>query len=176
MKPQHFSWTASLGIITALMLGCVRGAVTQQSSNPVASPVAESPVAVSPATETAQASNSTVLSSGSFVSGEHSTEGTVRIKMVNGKRVLELDSTFRTSSMGPDLVVALHRSEDVISITQPPAYAIQKGDYVVLAPLQNFTGAQTYEIPNSVVLENFKSAIIWCRRFNATFGAATLKA
>lgn len=175
MKSYHFSWTASLGIITALMLGCAQESVTQQSPSPVTSPVAESPVAVSPATETAQASNSAVLSSGSFVSGEHPTQGAVRIKTENGKRVLELDSTFQTSSMGPDLVIALHRSEDVIGVTQPPAYAIQEGDYVVLAPLRNFTGAQTYEIPNSVVLENFKSAVIWCRRFNATFGAATLK-
>lgn len=111
---------------------------------------------------------------GKFVSGEHATQGTARIVTQNGKSTLELDSSFKTSEMGPDLVVILHRSDNVLGSTKPPAYALKAGDYVVLAPLKKFSGAQTYSIPNSVNLANYKSAVIWCRKFNATFGVAKL--
>ncbi|HEY9646457.1 MAG TPA: DM13 domain-containing protein, partial [Chroococcidiopsis sp.] len=76
---------------------------------------------------------------------------------------------------GPDLVVILHRLPDVLGSTEPPAYAIQEGDYVVLAPLQSFRGAQRYTVPADIDLSNYASVAIWCRRFNATFGAAVLQ-
>ena len=92
-----------------------------------------------------------------------------------GPCLLELDSAFATSTSGPDLVVILHRSSDVIGSTVPPAYPIEEGDYIFLAPLKSYTGAQTYVIPEEIELAEFKSAAIWCRKFNATFGAATLQ-
>lgn len=98
-----------------------------------------------------------------------------RITNKNGKSVLNLEQSFKTSEMGPDLVVILHRSENVIGSTKPPSYPLKKGDYIVLAPLKKFSGAQTYTIPNNIKLANYKSVVIWCRKFNATFGAATLK-
>ncbi|MGG6263673.1 DM13 domain-containing protein [Leptolyngbya sp. AN03gr2] len=45
----------------------------------------------------------------------------------------------------------------------------------IYTQFKQFNGAQTYEIPADVNLNDYKSAAIWCRRFNATFGAATLK-
>ena len=63
---------------------------------------------------------------------------------------------------------------DVIGSTKPPAYPITEGEYVVLASLQEYSGAQSYEIPENINLEEFQSAAIWCRKFNATFGAAKL--
>ncbi|GAB1544438.1 hypothetical protein NUACC21_71140 [Scytonema sp. NUACC21] len=119
--------------------------------------------------------NATAISSGTFVSGEHTTQGTVRITNKDGKSVLELDRAFKTSEMGPDLVVILHRSENVIGSTKPPAYPLNKGDYIVIAPLKKFSGAQSYAIPNNINLADYKSVAIWCRKFNATFGAASLK-
>ncbi|WP_413162353.1 DM13 domain-containing protein [Capilliphycus salinus ALCB114379] len=115
-----------------------------------------------------------LVSSGTFVSGEHETKGTARIINENGKRYLELGNDFSTFNMGPDLVVILHRSEDVIGSTEPPAYGLNEGDYVIIAPLQEFSGTQRYEIPDNINLEDYPSAGIWCRRFNATFGAARL--
>ncbi|NJL21536.1 MAG: DM13 domain-containing protein [Leptolyngbyaceae cyanobacterium SM1_3_5] len=112
---------------------------------------------------------------GSFVDGEHPTRGMVQIVTQGGGRILELDEAFATSTSGPDLFVILHRLPDVIGSTTPPAYPIQEGDYVVLAPLRSYTGAQTYEIPDNINLDEFRSVAIWCRRFNATFGAATLE-
>ena len=119
-------------------------------------------------------SESNVTRSGTFVSGEHETKGTVRIIRENDKPYLELGEDFETFDMGPDLVVILHRLEDVIGSTQPPAYAIEEGDYVILAPLKEFSGSQRYEIPDNINLGSYASAAIWCRKFNATFGAATL--
>ncbi len=63
---------------TVGLLGCARKSVTQQ---PTSSPVAENPAVASSegsATppQTAQTSPISVLSSGSFVSGEHPTQGT----------------------------------------------------------------------------------------------------
>jgi hypothetical protein len=72
------------------------------------------------------------------------------------------------------LVVILHRSDNVIGSTKPPSYSLKKGDYVVLGRLQKFSGAQSYAIPKNINLADYKSAVIWCRKFNATFGAAKL--
>ncbi|HIK45013.1 MAG TPA: DM13 domain-containing protein [Leptolyngbyaceae cyanobacterium M65_K2018_010] len=121
------------------------------------------------------AAESGVIKSGSFISGEHATSGIARIVNNSGQLVLELDQTFETSPMGPDLVVVLHRSEDVIGSTEPPAFPLREGDYAILAELESFSGGQRYLIPTDVNLDDYRSVAIWCRRFNATFGAATLQ-
>jgi len=108
------------------------------------------------------------------VSGEHETKGTASIIRENDKNYLQLGEDFTTFDMGPDLVVILHRSEDVIGSTEPPAYALNEKDYVILADLKEFSGTQRYEIPDNINLEDYPSAAIWCRQFNATFGAARL--
>ncbi len=112
---------------------------------------------------------------GSFVSGEHTTQGNARLVSEKGKTFIELDSNFKTSELGPDLVVILHRSPDVIGSTNPPAYPIKSGDYAVVAPLRKFSGTQRYLIPDSIKLAEYKSVGIWCRKFNAIFGAAVLQ-
>ncbi len=116
-----------------------------------------------------------VIRSGSFVSGEHPTKGSVKILNQGGKKILQLEQNFDTFNMGPDLVVILHRSNNVLATTKPPAYALKSEDYLILAPLQKFAGAQTYAIPDSVNLANYGSVAIWCRKFNATFGVAPLQ-
>lgn len=114
------------------------------------------------------------IKSGNFVAGEHDTTGGARIISENGKNYLELDADFKTSNLGPDLYVILHRSDDVLASTKPPAYPLKAGDYVVLGRLQNYSGAQRYAIASNIELANYQSAVIWCRLFNATFGTAKL--
>ncbi|MDX2216284.1 MAG: DM13 domain-containing protein [Oculatellaceae cyanobacterium bins.114] len=166
-----------LGIVAALAVSCTSGggATIPSAESPGAQSSPAEAMSSPTTTPVAQAGADSVVTSGSFVSGEHPTEGTVRIVRQNGALVLELDPTFKTSELGPDLVVALHRLPNVIETTTPPAYSINEGDYVVLAPLQRFDGAQTYAIPDNINLEDYQSALIWCRKFNATFGAATLQ-
>lgn len=172
MKSRRFVLTTGLGFTTVLLLGCAQKSAQQPDSMPM-QPASTASTASG---DTAQAKSSEVLRSGDFVSGEHPTQGTVRIVNRAGKRMLELDSAFKTSSSGPDLVVILHRSADVIGSSKPPAFPIQPADWLLLAPLKQFSGAQSYEIPETVNLDEFQSAAIWCRQFNATFGAASLKA
>lgn len=154
--------------LSFLTFGC--GAeVLNSPSETAAFPTSEA----QPKTQLAKVEEQTVIKSGSFIAVEHPTEGTVQIVPKNGKPVLELDQAFKTD-MGPDLVVILHRAENVLESTKPPSYPLQEGDYVILAPLQKFEGAQSYPIPEDINLEDYNSAVIWCREFNATFGTATL--
>ena len=119
-----------------------------------------------------QASTST-LKSGDFVSGNHPTSGGVRIFSENGKKYLEFEDNFKTDA-GPDLFVILHVSDDVIGSTAAPTHSIEEGDYVNLASLQEVSGTQRYEIPDTVELDKYGSVAVWCRQFNVTFGAAQL--
>jgi hypothetical protein len=164
MRLQHL---VLLCLVSLLTLGCNKELSGERGSTNTSDRSAPSPVV-----ETTPAPASTTIKSGVFVSGEHPTEGTARIVTKNGKRYLELDQGFKTSELGPDLVVILHRSNNVIGSTRPPAYPLKKGDYLVLAPLKKFSGAQSYSIPEAISLNDYKSAGIWCRKFNATFGAA----
>ncbi|NJL57923.1 MAG: DM13 domain-containing protein [Leptolyngbyaceae cyanobacterium SL_5_9] len=157
----------SLGAVSLLFLGCTdvqangqaepSPAVTQSTSSP-------EPNAETSSTPVAQATENRT---GTFVAAEHPTEGMVRIVTENGDRYLEFDETFRSDS-GPDLYIILHRAGE------PPVSGIQEQDYVTLAPLQSTTGTQRYAIPADVNLDDFNSAVVWCRMFNATFGYATL--
>jgi Electron transfer DM13 len=114
------------------------------------------------------------IKSGQFVRAEQATRGGASIVTKNGRSFLQLDSAFKTSSQGPDLVVILHRSRNVLSMTQAPNYALKGGDYIVLSRLKKYSGAQSYAIPANINLANYRSAAIWCRKFNATFGVAPL--
>ncbi len=109
--------------------------------------------------------NASVAQSGQFVTAEHETQGNARIVTENGQRYLEFDAAFRSDD-GPDLFVLLHRE------ATPTNY--KNGDFVRLGRLQTTSGKQRYAIPADVSVNEFKSAVIWCRAFNATFGFAPL--
>lgn len=170
-------YRACLGLILLTGIGCAAQVAVEPPAEPsvaaTSEVVAASPQSFPAASPGAIAASPSIVKSGTFVSGEHPTQGAAQIVTENGQRFLELGNDFRTDS-GPDLTVILHRSGNVIGSTPPPAHAIREGDYVVLAELQRTQGAQRYAIPNSVNLDEFNSAAVWCRRFNATFGAAEL--
>lgn len=107
------------------------------------------------------------MRSGKFVKAEHPTQGIVMLVNEGGKSYLAFDQTFKTDS-GPDLYVILYRTG------QPPITGIKEKDYVRVAKLQKVSGAQRYALPQSVKPGNFSSVAIWCRKFNATFGYASL--
>jgi Electron transfer DM13 len=107
-----------------------------------------------------------VLMMGKFVKAEHPTTGGASVVMKDGKQYLMLDQQFKSDS-GPDLKVLLHRE------ATPKNYTA--ADYVNLGPLKQVAGAQVYEIPAGMDVAEYKSAVIWCQEFNATFGFAMLK-
>jgi hypothetical protein len=104
---------------------------------------------------------------GAFVKAAHTTTGTAKVVQRQGQSVLELDQAFKTDD-GPALSVLLYRGE------QPPLFGLNEKDYVNLGQLQSVTGAQSYKIPTGVNASEYKSAVIWCRQFNTTFGYASL--
>lgn len=105
------------------------------------------------------------IASGSFISAEHPTQGMAKIVTENGQRYVEFDRQFKSDN-GPDLFVLLHTQ------ATPMDYASDR--YVSLGRLQNVSGQQRYAIPADVEIEAFKSIVVWCREFNATFGFAPL--
>ncbi|MEH2152358.1 DM13 domain-containing protein [Nostoc sp.] len=166
-----------IGLSSIVMGGCTREVSNNQANeSPIAvnTSVPESSTQAKPLAKSAQSPDSNAMKSGTFVSGEHTNQGKVSITTKDGKSFLELDESFKTSESGPDLVVILHRSDNVINSTKPPSYPLKNGDYFILAPLQKYSGAQTYSIPQNINLADYKSIAIWCRKFNATFGAASL--
>jgi hypothetical protein len=48
--------------------------------------------------------------------------------------------------------------------------------YISLGELKNVKGEQRYAIPDDADLDTFRSVVIWCRMFNATFGYAPFAA
>ena len=48
-------------------------------------------------------------------------------------------------------------------------------DYVDLGPLKGNIGDQNYVVPEGVDATSYTSVVVWCDRFNVSFGAAELK-
>jgi hypothetical protein len=155
MKLPYF---ATLSLVSIVAFGSsIRMPTTQAVEMPATQAVAVSTKAVAKAT----------IKSGSFVSAEVPTMGTARIVNENGQNYLELGQNFKTRS-GPDLYAILYRSGTV------PESGLRAGSYVNLGRLQKINGSQRYAIPSNVNLGQFQAAAIWCRRYNATFGYASL--
>ena len=156
MKRQNLLLTA---LIATIAIGLP--ALTDSNLSPVN---AELPMSTSMTVASKIAADS-VLASGDFEKSEHPTSGVAQIVMQNGKKYLKFDSSFQSDS-GPDLFVILHRQDS------PKSYG--KADYVSLGRLKKVSGQQMYAIPNGVNITKFKSVVIWCKKFNATFGFAPL--
>lgn len=170
---MKLNYLVILGVMS-LTFGCAREVAVNQPATNATVPTPSPVNTVNSSTNSSNSSAKEALKSGSLVAGEHPTTGTVRIIAENGKNYLEFDRAFKTSDMGPDLYVILHRSSDVLGSTKPPAYPLKEQDYVILGRLQKFSGAQRYPIADNINLEDYKSAAVWCRQFNATFGVAKL--
>lgn len=96
-----------------------------------------------------------------------STQGAATLVKTDGGVELRFSDDFKTGR-GPDVLVLLHTSES------PSSYA--PSDYVSLGLMKTFRGAQTFKVPEGVDLSAYKSVVLWCRRFNVTFGAGALAA
>lgn len=155
---------------------CAAATVNPCAANPcaanpcAANPCAANPCAADPCAAAANpcAANPCAAASsdtGSFVAVSSDTVGGVSIVEENGKQYLEFDQTFSTDD-GPDLFVLLHKE------ATPQSYSPEQ--FVNLGDLQSIEGSQRYEIPENISVDDFKSAVIWCRQFNVTFGFANI--
>ena len=101
----------------------------------------------------------------------HQTSGRATIyRTPDGKQYLRL-TDFSTSN-GPDVHVVLARSDEA-NLTQE----IVKGqlDSVELGSLKGNQGDQNYDLPASVDLQKYNTAVIYCERFHAVFGLVRLE-
>lgn len=111
------------------------------------------------------------LASGSFISHEHETRGTVRVvQQPDGTRVLAIEGL--STSDGPDLRVWLTDQPVIEGVDG--WYVFDDGAYVELGPLRGNVGDLVYPIPADVDLDALTSVSIWCARFAVSFGAAEL--
>ncbi len=155
---MKFNKLAGLGIASIVLFGSVVSVVVSPGITE-ARPAQQNTIVAN--------KSKSLIASGNFVKSEKATTGKAKIVNMNDKRYLKFDAAFSTGN-GPDVKVILHKSSTVPG-------NIQEGSYITLAPIQKFKGAQTYEIPENVNLDEFKSVGIWCEEFNATFGYANLQ-
>ena len=118
-----------------------------------------SPTTAAPTTEPA---GPVVLSSGSWTSLDHPTEGGVEIVTEENSSTLILSDL--ATDNGPDLYVYL--SPEPGSTDVDGALRVDR--------LRGNLGTQTYELPPDVDASAFRSVLIWCDRFASGFGTATL--
>jgi hypothetical protein len=113
----------------------------------------------------------TELARGDLISHEHATTGTVRVlQLADGSRVLRLENLDTTS--GPALTVQL--SDAAVVPVRAGWQVFDDGKHLNLGDLKGNKGSQNYLIPRNANLDDYRSASIWCDRFNVSFGAATL--
>ena len=149
----------AVSIVTSIAISGCSQSDKAAIPTPEEQPAATAPVLIS-------TKPTKTLVSGTFTERDHPTKGKVKIVEEQGQKYLEFDRSFQSDS-GPDLFVILHRS------SQPEKY--DETNYVNLGKLKNVRGQQRYEISSKVNVAEFKSATIWCKLFNSTFGVATLK-
>lgn len=108
------------------------------------------------------------LARGTFVDAEHDTRGRARVlELADGRRYLRLEGL--ATSDGPDLHVWL--SDDAAGGSW---FTYDDGEHLRLGGLKATHGNQNYRIPDGADLSRYRSAVIWCDRFNVAFGAANL--
>lgn len=151
-----------IGIVAIAIAGCNTNVPSTQASSPETT---SSPAQTDSSPTSEMPASTQMTRSGSFVAAEKSTQGMASIVTENGQNYLVLDDAFKTGE-GPDVFVLLHKEDN------PKNY--QASDYVNLGMLQKINGTQRYAIPAGTNLADFRSVVIWCRQFNATFGYATL--
>ena len=108
------------------------------------------------------------LASGDLRTLEHATTGLVRIvELEDGSRFVRLEDL--DTSDGPDLRVYL---------TDQPLSddwgVWDDGRHVDLGALKGNVGDSNYRIPEHVDLSEFRTAVIWCRRFTVGFAVAPI--
>lgn len=123
-------------------------------------------------TEEVEPSGPFILARGDFAQLDdiHGGEGTATIYQApDGKLFVRLDPFSVTDA--PDLRVALSShpaprvQTDLVTVT----------GFLDLGPLQSNKGAQNYDIPQTVRLEQFQSVVVYDRQFNIIFTTATLE-
>ena len=111
------------------------------------------------------------LASGTLISHEHETSGTVRvIQLPDGSRQLAIENLETTN--GPDVHVWLSAGPVVEGFDG--WFTAGGHPYVDLGMIKGNQGNQLYDIPADVDLAAYPTVDLWCVQFAVSFGAAAL--
>lgn len=105
---------------------------------------------------------------GSFHPVAHAGAGMAQVYLTGGATELRFTGSFATQG-GPNLEVWLVAADDL-----PDNATVLQSPHVSLGPLQSPTGAQTYPIPSTVDLTQYRSVTVWCVSASVNFTAAPL--
>jgi len=149
--------------------------VTSKTVNE-ALPSVDAPGPVTPsvtpgATAAAGPGGNKLLASGTLITHEHDTSGTVRLVQLADGRIQIVFENLSTSD-GPDLRVWL-TDQPVIKGSRG-WHVFDDGRYVEVGRLKANNGNQVYSVPAGTEIEGMTSMSIWCKRFAVSFGAAEL--
>jgi hypothetical protein len=139
---------------------------------PTATTPPPAPTATATTAPTATPAGPVALGSGQFtvVDALHKGAGTATIyRLADGRRIVRLEGFSVTN--GPDLFVYLSGHPEPRSSGQ----LHETADFEV-ARLKGNVGDQNYELPPDLDLEQFRSVVIYCKRFTTVFSTATLGA
>jgi Electron transfer DM13 len=121
--------------------------------------------------EAPSVSQNMLLASGTIISHEHESSGTVRlVRLADGQVQLTLENL--ATSDGPDLRIWL--TDQPVIEGRDGWHVFDDGRYVELGPLKANRGNQVYDVPPGTDVNGLTSMTIWCKRFAVSFGAATL--
>jgi len=104
------------------------------------------------------------IAAGAWVKSSYRIAGRWSIVARDGVRTIEFDDDFKTRR-GPDLKVYLSKLT-VEELTDSTVAA----NSVEIAALQSHRGAQVYEIPAALDLDDYRSVLIHCKRFAHLWG------
>jgi Electron transfer DM13 len=106
-------------------------------------------------------SGATILKKGTLTGAKgHTASGMVSIFDSMGTKTVVLDPY--ESQNGPDLKVYLSKSSDA-------------SEYINLGQLKSTSGRQSYSVPASVNVNDYKYVLIWCEQFTVLFAEAEMK-
>jgi hypothetical protein len=125
-------------------------------------PVATATVSGSPGTQ------SSVLATGTFRGLDHDASGSASLVRVDGTLYVRFEKDFQVLN-GPDLLVYLSKHD-----ASSDASRFATG-FVSLGELKGNRGSQNYAIPAKVDPAEYRSVVVWCRRFNVGFAVAPLE-
>jgi hypothetical protein len=115
----------------------------------------------------ATATGSTELARGEFRGLEHDASGSAALVRVDDTIYVRFEKDFRVLN-GPDLLVYLSKHD-----ASSDASRFANG-FVSLGELKGNRGSQNYALPSNVDPADYRSVVVWCRRFNVGFAVAPL--
>lgn len=128
--------------------------------NMVDTPKPIDPVVISP-NPIVVSNDQTLLLSGTFTTGAHVTNGTVKVYEDKDKNRTLVFENFKTDA-GPDLRLYMAEDKAITNFIQITDKVTTSGNYSLM-------------IPATVDLKKQTTVAIWCKSFSVLFGSATLK-